>query len=207
MREKKDTGTGSREISGEVSSERGVDCCRRNLMIGALTLAVTPLGASVGRAEDGRSMVPQVGDTLVYLTGGPRDEVIDPADVKVGDEPKLAYPMDPKTKTVRNGSRLNLLVVSRLAPGEIEDDTKPLAANDVVAYSAVCTHNGCVISAINDTQHEFVCNCHGSTFDAGNRGAIVEGPATRRLAILPLKEGAGDLTVAADFIGRLGPPR
>lgn len=196
-----------RKAAGGNPQDHGVDCCRRSLMIGVLTMAVAPLGASVGRADDASSMLPQIGDTLVYLTGGPRDEIIDPAQIKVGEEPKLAYPMDPKTKTVRNGSRLNLLVVSRLAPDEVEDDTKPLAANDVVAYSAVCTHNGCVISAINDTQHEFVCNCHGSTFDAGNRGAIVEGPATRRLAILPLKEGAGELTVAADFIGRLGPPR
>ncbi|QKP78725.1 Rieske (2Fe-2S) protein [Methyloligella sp. GL2] len=177
-------------------------------MIGALTMAVAPLGASRVEAEtDASSMLPQVGDTLVYLTGGPRNEIIDPADLKVGEEPKLAYPMDPKTKTVRSRSRLNLLLVARLPADDVEKDTQSLTADEVVAYSAVCTHNGCVISAMNETEHEFVCNCHGSTFDAGDRGAIVHGPATRRLAILPLKEGDGDLTVAADFIGRLGPPR
>ncbi|MFD0987793.1 QcrA and Rieske domain-containing protein [Methyloligella solikamskensis] len=177
-------------------------------MLGALTLAVAPLGASrVAASTDANSILPQIGDTLVYLTGGTKDEVIDPADIKVGEPPKLAYPMDPKTKEVRNGSRLNLLLVARLPADDVEKDTESLAADEIVAYSAVCTHNGCVISDINETEHEFVCNCHGSTFDAGNRGAIVEGPATRRLAILPLKEGAGELTVAADFIGRLGPPR
>ncbi|HIE72406.1 MAG TPA: (2Fe-2S)-binding protein, partial [Planctomycetes bacterium] len=59
----------------------------------------------------------------------------------------------------------------------------------------------------NDTQHELVCNCHGSTFDAGKNGEIVVGPATRRLAILPLKMADGNVTVAGGFSGRLGPPR
>jgi len=41
----------------------------------------------------------------------------------------------------------------------------------------------------------------------GNSGEIIGGPATRRLAVLPIKSAEGVLTVAAGFIGRLGPPQ
>lgn len=114
--------------------------------------------------------------------------------------------MDPATEIVRNKSRFNILVVARLAPDEIGEDTRSLAADGVVAYSAVCTHNGCIISHLKN-QNDLVCDCHGSTFDAGDHGKVVVGPATRRLAILPLKMVDGTLTVADDFIGRLGPPQ
>ena len=49
------------------------------------------------------------------------------------------------------------------------------AANAVVAFSAVCPHQGCTVAAT------FVCPCHGSTFDpaTGNR---LSGPAPTGLA-------------------------
>ena len=49
------------------------------------------------------------------------------------------------------------------------------AADSVVAFSAVCPHQGCTVAA------NFVCPCHGSTFDpaTGNR---LSGPAPTGLA-------------------------
>lgn len=177
-------------------------------MIGALSLAFTGLGSGLSQAAaDARSLRPQVGDHLVFMIGDKEGELITPADLQVGAKPTLAYPMDPATKVIRDGGRFNVLIVSRLDPAEISDDTQPLAAEGIVAYSAVCTHNGCLIADLNDTHHELVCNCHGSTFDAGKSGEIVVGPATRRLAILPLKMADGNVTVAAGFSGRLGPPQ
>ncbi|ODR95246.1 hypothetical protein AUC70_06005 [Methyloceanibacter stevinii] len=171
-------------------------------------MAIPALPSALANAAlDAASMRPQPGDLLVFMIGENQGETIAPSQVEVGARPILAYPMDPVTKTLRDGSRFNIIAVGRLDPSEIEDDTKPLSADGVVAYSAVCTHNGCIITENNDTHHEFVCNCHGSTFDVGNKGKIVVGPATRRLAILPLKLADGNVTVAADFDGRLGPPR
>jgi cytochrome b6-f complex iron-sulfur subunit len=43
----------------------------------------------------------------------------------------------------------------------------------VLAYSAVCTHQGC---AVNATDSEFACPCHNSTF-AFDDGTVTGGPA------------------------------
>src|SRR5258708_18999365 len=42
------------------------------------------------------------------------------------------------------------------------------------AFSAVCTHLGCVVDSVDGTTVS--CPCHGSRFDA-ETGAVVQGPA------------------------------
>ena len=65
-------------------------------------------------------------------------------------------------------------------------------AGQVAAFSAICTHQGCVVAAAGN---EFHCPCHGSIYDAAT-GEVVTGPA-----IDPLPEIAvavsGDRIVAA----------
>ncbi len=51
-----------------------------------------------------------------------------------------------------------------------------------VAYSAVCTHEGCWVDYQPETKM-LVCPCHGSVFDPVEKGAIVTEPA-----IVPLPE-------------------
>jgi nitrite reductase/ring-hydroxylating ferredoxin subunit len=43
----------------------------------------------------------------------------------------------------------------------------------VVAFSAICTHQGCTVEAAGKT---FACPCHGSKYDAFT-GAVLNGPA------------------------------
>ncbi|TFD27447.1 ubiquinol-cytochrome c reductase iron-sulfur subunit [Cryobacterium cryoconiti] len=62
-------------------------------------------------------------------------------------------------------------------------DGKPIlisqpTAGTVVAFSAICTHQGCVVKPVKD---EFDCPCHGSKFDP-TTGAALAGPATTPLA-------------------------
>jgi Rieske Fe-S protein len=54
-----------------------------------------------------------------------------------------------------------------------------------VAYSAVCTHEGCWVDYQPETQM-LACPCHGSVFDPAKKGAVVEGPA-----IVPLPNNVG----------------
>ena len=53
----------------------------------------------------------------------------------------------------------------------------------VHGFSAVCTHQGCLVTAVADGK--ITCPCHGSAFDAAT-GAVVNGPATAPLPAVPV---------------------
>ena len=59
----------------------------------------------------------------------------------------------------------------------------------VQAFSATCTHQGCIVSDVTDG--EIHCPCHGSAFDA-TTAAVVTGPATRPLPVIgvEVRDGA-----------------
>jgi Rieske Fe-S protein len=59
------------------------------------------------------------------------------------------------------------------------------------AFSAVCTHQGCVLDAVDGTTAS--CPCHGSQFNA-TTGAVVQGPAAEPLPPVPVKVSGGTLT-------------
>jgi len=59
--------------------------------------------------------------------------------------------------------------------------TQP-TAGQFVAFSAMCTHQQCVLSSV--TNGTINCGCHGSQFSATD-GSVKKGPAT---AALPKKE-------------------
>lgn len=50
-----------------------------------------------------------------------------------------------------------------------------LPEGELVAYSAVCTHQGCIVNYQQQSQ-KLVCPCHGGVFDPAEGGAVVSGP-------------------------------
>jgi Rieske Fe-S protein len=61
------------------------------------------------------------------------------------------------------------------------------------AFSAICTHQGCIVSSISDGDID--CGCHGSRFSIKD-GSVVNGPATRPLDKLTATVANGEITVS-----------
>lgn len=67
-------------------------------------------------------------------------------------------------------------------------------SSGLVAYSAVCTHLGCLVKW-ESAKREFLCPCHAAIFDA--EGRVVSGPAPAPLPPYKVKEVGGKVYVSA----------
>jgi rieske iron-sulfur protein len=184
------------------------DPTRRTVILTALATAAACTAAAADEDQPGSDERPQKADVLVFAEGEHAGEVITPQDLKLGGPPVRAWPKDPKTSVIRKGSRLNEVLIIRLDPAELDDETRARFADGVVAYSDTCTHAGCPISAwvkaATGDKNVFKCFCHNSEFDPRQSAQVVFGPAPRRLAALPLSTTDGSLTIAATFVGKVG---
>jgi nitrite reductase/ring-hydroxylating ferredoxin subunit len=70
--------------------------------------------------------------------------------------------------------------------------TQP-AAGHFKAFSAVCTHQGCLVDQI--ARGTIDCPCHGSQFSIRN-GSVVAGPAPSPLPARPISVAGGKITLA-----------
>jgi rieske iron-sulfur protein len=209
------TATSAESIGAELGTAMPScsDPTRRKLI---LTLTALATGACIASSrsaaadedQPGSDERPQKGDVLVFSEEDHAGEVIEPQDLKLGGPPVRAWPKDPKTSVVRKGSRLNEVVVVRLDPAELDEETRPRSADGIVAYSAICSHAGCPITAwvkgATGDKDVLKCVCHNSEFDPRHSAQVVFGPAPRRQAALPLAMADGSLTVAATFVGKVG---
>ncbi len=160
--------------------------------------------AARGQAPEEASAPPAENDLVVFAYGPRAGQLIALADLVVGAKQVLSYPLNPATQRVRDGTRLNQLIVVRLDPAQLAPGTLARAADGVVAYSGVCSHTGCdVTDWLKETSH-FKCPCHESEFDPADAARVVGGPAPWQLAALPLKIVDGKLAVAAPFEGKIG---
>jgi rieske iron-sulfur protein len=187
------------------------DKTRRALMLAALAagacLATTrPLAAEDERpGSDDR---PKAKDLLVFSDGDRQGDVIKPDDLALGGPPVHAWPRDPKSAVIRDGSRLNEIILVKLDPNDFDEETRSFAADNILAYSAICTHAGCSVTewakATNADGNVFKCPCHNSEFDPRHGAEIVFGPAPRRLPALPLAIVDGALVISGPFTRKVG---
>jgi len=161
-------------------------------------LAIEPVAQA-----DPSSLPPQPGDVLVRLEDATHTPLA-PADISVGARQTAAWAMEPSTRTVRSGTRLNQILLVRLDAASLTAETRARAAEGVIAYTAICTHNGCDIDDWLAKEQILSCSCHDSRFDPKDSAAVVDGPAPRPLPALPLKIVEGRLVVAAPFTSRVG---
>jgi ubiquinol-cytochrome c reductase iron-sulfur subunit len=107
------------------------------------------------------------------------------------------------------------VVVVRVPPGDLRlpPDRRNWSVDGIVAYSKVCTHAGCAVALYRkptfppvQPRPALVCPCHYSTFDPGQGGKVLFGPAGRALPQLPLMvDRRGRLRAAGNFSGPVGP--
>src|SRR5712671_377676 len=173
---------------------------RRTLLkagIGAgLALGLTP---ELAIGQDG----PRPGDLLVKVDDAMK-QPLSPGEIKRGAKPVIAWAMDPMDETLRDGSRLNKVLLVRLDGSTLESETRSRAADGVVAYTAICTHMECEVDDWLADEQVLHCACHGSKFDPKDGAKVVAGEAPRPLAALPLKLDDGQLVVAAPFTAPVG---
>jgi cytochrome b6-f complex iron-sulfur subunit len=90
---------------------------------------------------------------------------------------------------------------SEVAPGSavaFKDSGNPavlvhLKNGDFVAYSAICTHQGCTVAYKGG---KLACPCHGSVYDPANGAEVLAGPAPRPLPEIPVKVEGGEVVRA-----------
>ena len=179
---------------------------RRGLLKMALAfgIALPWLRPAPAGAQDVSIARPQRLDRLVHAFGAKAGQIISPESMETGASLVIAYPMDPVSNVIRSGSRFNQVLLVRLDPAELSEQTRPYAAEGVVAYSAVCTHLGCPLSGWYPNEKVIKCFCHDSVYDPKDYGRVVSGPAPKRLAILPLAVNDGALIAAGGFLGAVG---
>jgi len=188
------------------------DQTRRTILFTALAtatgLATVEATAAADDEQPGSDERPAKDDVLVFSEGEHTGDIIKPLDLPLGGPPVHAWPKDPKTSVVRSGSRLNELLLIRLDPAELDEDTRARAVDGIVAYSAICTHAGCPVTGwipgSAGDKDVLKCFCHNSEFDPRQDAQVVFGPAPRRLAALSLVIVDGSLRIAAPFVGKLG---
>lgn len=64
---------------------------------------------------------------------------------------------------------------------------------DVKAFTAICPHQGCLVSEVVDNQ--IICPCHGSRFSAQD-GSVIEGPAMQGLTSAGIAVEGGSVVLS-----------
>lgn len=98
------------------------------------------------------------------------------------------------------------VIVMRLEPDDLAEESREGAFEGVVAYSKICTHMGCPVALYEQQTHHLLCPCHQSTFDLTQNCKVIFGPAKRPLPQLPITVDAEGYLVAKEGFGEaVGP--
>ena len=192
----------------------------RNSLIGAVALLGLPVVVAL------RDLGPLPGDALARTvwTRGMRivNDVsgtpIRPDEVEIGQlvnaEPSVFFETDADGEPVMDGHHVLIekakaaVILVRMQPQDITPASgrENWGVEGILCYSKICTHVGCPISLWEQQSHHLLCPCHQSTFDLGDNGKVIFGPAARSLPQLPMGlDSEGYLVALSDFTEPVGP--
>jgi rieske iron-sulfur protein len=166
---------------------------RRAFLDLGLVAAATAALPDAAQAQ-AAAMGPQPGDVFVAVDD-PAHTIIRADALIPGHAPIVAWPMDATTSQVRDAARFNQILLLRLPSPD---------APKLLAFSAICTHAGCLVSGWLPETERLLCPCHRSTYDPANDGAVLIGPAPVPLPSLPVGTRDGQVVVAGAFSARPG---
>jgi ubiquinol-cytochrome c reductase iron-sulfur subunit len=159
------------------------------------------------RAETIESTIWEEGVRLVHdITFEP----IKPEDIEIGQ----LINAEPANLEELHGAEFQIekakaaIIIVRMDPNKIKipDSRRDWQIGGILCYSKICTHVGCPISLWEQQTHHLLCPCHQSTFDLGDSGLVVFGPAARALPQLPITTDAeGYLIARRGFDVPVGP--
>jgi rieske iron-sulfur protein len=161
---------------------------RRLLGRGVLAAGIMTLPAA-RRSNDVAG--PQIGDVFVSVTE-PQGAPIRSDALSEASTPILAWPRNSETGVTRSDSRLNQVLILWLR-GANE------AKGDILAFSAICPHAGCLVSQWIRASRHLRCPCHGSEFNPTRAGIVTAGPSPLPLPSLPVETVKDLVTVAGPF--------
>ena len=137
-------------------------------------------------------------------------EPIKPEDVEIGQlinaEPANLQDLEGAEFQIEKAKAAAIVV--RMDPNTITIPPSRQGWNigGILCYSKICTHVGCPISLWEQQTHHLLCPCHQSTFDLGDAGKVVFGPAARPLPQLPIMlDAEGYIVAQRDFLVPTGP--
>jgi rieske iron-sulfur protein len=178
---------------------------RREVLVGGCSALLFGATENAFGQSGARGERVKPGDRIVFAAGSHQGQPARLDLLQPGAAPVAALPADPASGTVRDISRFNKLLLVRLSPDDLDAETRARAVEGVLAYSAICTHQGCTLNAWNAEARAIQCFCHHSEFNTAAAGRPTKGPAESSLPILPLAVADGILVVAADFTSKPGP--
>ena len=169
------------------------DVHRRRVISIMATGIVSPMALTAGDA-----VAAATPDLLVEADAESDFKPLRPDDLKPA-KPVLVFPFDPKTGKPKNESRLDKIVVVRLPEEKMTPETRARSVSGVVAYSSICTHQGCDVKTWMSKESVLACYCHASKFDLFDGAKVVSGPASGPLRAVPLALSGEFLSIAANL--------
>jgi Rieske Fe-S protein len=134
-------------------------------LAGAAAVGVAGLAGCGSDAQDAARNAESAADSAASAVGSAASDAIQTADVPVG-----------------GGMVVEALKVVVTQPTD----------GDYKAFSAVCTHQGCLVDSVENGV--IGCPCHGSQFDIAT-GDVVQGPATKPLPEKQVTVSDGGISV------------
>ncbi|HCB07059.1 MAG TPA: Rieske (2Fe-2S) protein [Nocardioides sp.] len=139
---------------------------------------------------------------LAACSGDDSSTATDPAGTSSSAAPSTTTPSGSPSETAASSSApaadaLTTTGDVEVGGGSIFADqevvvTQP-SAGEFKCFSAICTHQGCVVSSVSDGTIN--CECHGSRFSIEN-GDVETGPATFPLEEVPINVEGDQISLA-----------